>query len=484
LYFQFFWGNLCRPLGTSLVDQQWYCKSASKVYGFTMAQRSLRVGDYEIESEIARGGFGSIYRAVHRPTGKAVAIKVLHHEYLAEHSVSRRFEQEATIVFHLSHPNITQIHEWGKLEDGRAYIAMELLEGQSLDKRLAAAQRLSVEEALGILEPIAIALEMAHAHGIVHRDIKPANIFLAPSRATGRVVLLDFGIAKLVAGDGPILTTSRASLGTIPFMAPEQIRGEPVDARADVYALAAVAYMMFTGSPPFGTQTTSVLRQIHLHTRPSRPSTRAPIDPLLDEPILRALSTESRQRPASAREFVTALRTCLPQQITQQSLPCGVLERSTIAVHAEIRIGAERAAYDDEAVLEAMDTSLRMVSAELTAVGLVIVRESRKMLLAVSPDPPNEPLMSAVHSACIRAYRRFNTAMMFQRYVELGIFIHCGSLHTNDSGTLLPSGLLDAAAWSPAATSGVAASRCAFADRYAGKEAVAGSFEFFWIERS
>lgn len=449
-----------------------------------MAQRTHRVGDYEIESEIARGGFGSIYRAFHRPTGKAMAMKVLHHEHLAELSITRRFEQEATIVLNLSHPNIAQIHEHGKLEDGRPYFIMELLEGQSLDKRIATAQRLSAEETIRILDPIAIALEFAHARGIVHRDIKPANIFLASSRASGNVVLLDFGIAKLVAGEGPILTTSRASLGTIPFMAPEQIRGEPVDARADVYALAAVAYTMLTGVPPFGTQTTSILRQIHLHARPPRPSSRAPIDPFFDEPILRALSKEPGERPCSAREFVSALRTCIPQKDAPQSSLSGIVERSSIAVHTEIRKKEHQPPHDEETVLDAIESTLRIVSSELTAAGLVLVRETSRMLLAVSPDPPNDALVNAIHSACIRAYRRFANATTAQRYIELGMFIHCGLLHLNEAGTLLPSGLLDVSTWTPAATPGVAASRKALENQHIAREAVAENAEFFWIERS
>ena len=190
-----------------------------------MTQPNRRIGDYDVDSEIARGGFGSIYRAFHKDTRHAVAIKILHREHLAERTIGRRFEREAAIVFGLAHPNITQIHAWGRLDDARPYIIMELLEGQSLDKLLATRRRLSVDETIAMLEPVAKALEWAHARAIVHWDIKPANIFLAPDRAAGNVVLLDFGIARLVSGDGPVLTTARASLGTIPFMAPERALG-------------------------------------------------------------------------------------------------------------------------------------------------------------------------------------------------------------------------------------------------------------------
>ncbi len=449
-----------------------------------MTQPNRRIGDYDVDSEIARGGFGSIYRAFHKDTRHAVAIKILHREHLAERTIGRRFEREAAIVFGLAHPNITQIHAWGRLDDARPYIIMEMLEGQSLDKLLATRQRLSVDETIAILEPVANALEWVHARAIVHRDIKPANVFLAPDRAAGHVVLLDFGIARFVSGDGPVLTTSRASLGTIPFMAPEQILGEPVDARADVYALAATAYAMLSGAPPFGTQTTSILRQIHLHTRPPRPSSRAPIDPMLDESILRALSRNPSERFASPREFVAALSQAIIRKPPSQSFPNGIVERSAIAVYVEVRKSERTLAPDEETLLDAVEMAMKIICSELIAAGLVLVRESTKMLLAVSPEPPDAARLNAVHAACIRAYRRVVEASGEQRCVDVGIFMHCGALHTNEAGTLLPSGLLDVASWAPTAALGVAASRAALTHAPTNLEPVTGKHEFFWMERS
>jgi len=437
------------------------------------------IGEYEVEREIARGGYGSVVRAKHSNTGALVAIKVLHTEQAGETSSVARFEREAAILFALAHPNLTRIHGWGRLADRRPYIVMELLEGESLDKRLAKTRRLSVEEALGILEPIAHGLEVAHARGIIHRDIKPANVFLAPSRSAGNVVLLDFGIAKLVAEAGQVLTTSRASLGTIPFMAPEQIRGESVDARSDVYALGALTYMMLTGSPPFGTQPTAVLRQIHLHTRPPRPSERAPMVSFFDAPILRAISAIPAERPASAREFVMLLRAHVANA-SPKSLSNGVFDRSALAVHAELRVDVKNDEHDEEALLEAMESSLRLVSAELRAIGLVLVQESSRRLLAVSPAPPDNALVREAHFACIRAY----FGVVSTRLIDLAICVHCGILHTNESRTLLPSGLLDISTWVPAIGSGVVASHSALADHLADLEAVPGTRRFYWIERS
>lgn len=416
-----------------------------------MTHGTDRIGEYEIEREIARGGYGIVFRAKHIHSKALVAIKVLHVERAAEASTVARFEREAKLIFALAHPNLTQIYSWGRIVDGRPYIVMELLEGESLDKRLAGAQRLSVDETLDILEPLVEALELAHTRGIIHRDIKPANVFVAPHRTAGKVVLLDFGIAKLVGEEGPVLTTSRASLGTIPFMSPEQLRGEGVDTRSDVYALAALTYAMLTGSPPFGTQVTAVLQQIHLLTRPKRPSERAPLSPSFDEPILRALSQDRNARPASARDFVRSLRAVASAPKAQAAL-AGVILQPALAVLAEIRILRPNDEQDEEVLLEAMEASMRVLTRELSTFGLVMVQETSRKMVAVFPKQPSGEFVQQVQAACARAYE----AAVATRLVDMAICVHCGMLHKNEAGTLLPSGLLDLKTWGPAMARGVA----------------------------
>ncbi|MRG94051.1 serine/threonine-protein kinase [Polyangium spumosum] len=441
-------------------------------------------GPYRLESVIARGGFGVVARATHAPTGRAAAVKVMHAELFADPTAIPRFEREAAIVCDLPHPNVVRVHEIGHLSDGRPYFAMELLDGESLDARLAAAGRLPLPETLDILEPLADALAAAHARGIVHRDIKPSNVFLAKNRAEGRVVLLDFGVAKLLDSAGPSLTASRATLGTLPFMAPEQVLGKPLDIRADVYALGALAFAMLTGKPPFGAQATAVVRQIHLHARPPRPSERAPLDPALDEPLLRALCRDPAGRQASAPELVRALRAA--GETTKRPRtpgPAASSARPSMAVSALLRAEATALADGDEALLSALEMSLPLVSAELAAAGLVLVEETTTNLLAVSPTPPDPPFARRVLEACVRAYRRVLAGPLSGQPAALGIALHVGALHASEAGTILPGGLLDVAAWSPGPLSGVVATREALLGQDLPRSPCPSDGRFFFLER-
>ena len=446
--------------------------------------RELWAGPYRLESVIARGGFGFVARALHAPTGRAAAVKVMHAELFADPTAIPRFEREAAIIFELPHPNVVRVHEVGRLADGRPYFAMELLDGQSLDARLDAAGRLSPAEALGILEPLADALAFAHARGIVHRDIKPSNVFLAEGRAEGRVVLLDFGVAKLLDAAGPSLTASRATLGTLPFMAPEQVLGQPLDTRADVYALGALAFTMITGKPPFGDQATAVVRQIHLHARPPKPSERAPLDPALDEPLLRALSRDPAGRQSSALELVQVFRAACNAATNppRQRQKTGTT-RASMAVSVALRADAAALADGDEALLSALETSLPLVSAELAAAGLVLAKETATNLLAVAPVPPDAPFVRRVLEACVRAYRRVLAGPLSGQPAALGLVVHVGALHTTEAGSLLPGGLLDVPSWSPGPSRGVVATREALAGQDLPRVAFPNDGRFFFLER-
>jgi serine/threonine-protein kinase len=447
--------------------------------------RHFMAGEHRLDAEIARGGFGTVYRATHLPTGAQAAVKILHKELFDDPSQTLRFEREAAVVLKLPHPHIVKVHECGRIADGRPYIVMELLAGESLDKRLAKEGRLSAEEALDILGALASALANAHAHGIVHRDVKPSNVFLAEGRASGRVVLLDFGVAKLLADQGPTLTASRATLGTIPFMAPEQIRGEPIDTRADVYALAALAYAMLTGKPPYGDQATAVLRQLHLHARPKKPSERAPLDPALDEPILRALDPDPSKRPASTTALVASLAEALqhaaPKRPPSASQP-DVALRPALVVVAELRADSMDG---DEELFDALEASLPIVAAELSRMGLVMLRETSTNLFAVSTEAPNETFWARVLDACLSAHRRFRHGPGRSGRVKLLVVAHEGALHVSQEGTLLASGLVDIASWMPTVSpfGGVVASKAALGTGAEGRAPLSPSSEFFLLER-
>jgi serine/threonine protein kinase len=266
-------------------------------------ERARRAGRHLLQRLVSKGGFGAVFEARHEATGARAAVKIMHAELSAGGEAVARFEREIEIMQRVRHPSILEVFEWGRLPDGRPYLVMELLEGQSLRDHLDARGRLPAAEAIAILEPVAGALAAAHACDVLHRDVKPSNVFLSGPR----VVLLDFGVAKLLDAEGPGLTLSGNIVGTISCMAPEQILSRPLDLRADVYAMGTLAYRMLAGQPPFSAKNLIALQQMHLYVAPRAPSSIAPVDPSLDAPILRALSKDPSARQPSAEALVAEL---------------------------------------------------------------------------------------------------------------------------------------------------------------------------------
>ncbi len=276
------------------------------------------VGEYRIEGKLGEGGFGVVYKAVHPLIGKAAAIKVLNRQYSANPQMVSRFISEARAVNQIRHRNIIDIFAFGSLEDGRQYFIMELLEGMPLDKYLEGKGRLSVEETVAILRPVARALDAAHANGIAHRDLKPENIFLGfDDEGVPFPKLLDFGIAKLLAPDatagGQSKTRTGTPMGTPYYMSPEQCRGKNVDQRTDVYSFGIMLHQVLAGRLPFeGEDIMDLL--IKQSTAPAPPlSSMAPdLSPALDAPILAMLEKDPEKRPASVggamESFIAAAR--------------------------------------------------------------------------------------------------------------------------------------------------------------------------------
>ena len=217
----------------------------------------VRLGAYEISGVLDAGGMGEVYRAHDARLNRDVAIKILRGDVVPGGHARIRFEREARAVAALSHPNILAIHDVGD-QDGRFFLVTELLEGETLRARLERGA-LPWRKAVEIATAMADGLAAAHAKGIVHRDVKPANIFLT---ADGQVKILDFGLAKLrepadsgESTEAVTLTQSRELVGTVAYMAPEQVAGRPVDARADLFALGCVLHEMVAGTRPFAHQT-------------------------------------------------------------------------------------------------------------------------------------------------------------------------------------------------------------------------------------
>jgi len=266
-------------------------------------------GEYRLGAEIATGGCGTVYAARHRVLLRPAAVKVLHRELATSAEMTERFLREAQVVNRIRHPNIVDVHDIGMLPDGRPYSVMELLHGTSLRALVDRRGRLSPQDALALLEPVCSALEAAHEAGVVHRDLKASNVIVLHGKGSG-VKLIDFGIAKLLHPEaGQVgLTAVGQRLGTPIAMSPEQVRCEPIDGRADVYALGATLFFMLTARYPFESADPAEIERLHLEALPPLPSRFAPLPPALDAVVLRALEKSASRRFQSARAFLDALR--------------------------------------------------------------------------------------------------------------------------------------------------------------------------------
>src|SRR5919108_6633695 len=243
---------------------------ALEIVSVTLDQRIGTVlGGYRIIEPLGSGGTSVVYRAEHVRLGRPAALKLLA-PGLGEADFSERFLRESQPAASLDHPSIVPIYDAGE-EDGLLYIAMACVEGSDLKTLLGREGRLPTRRALRIIGQIGAALEAAHTRGLVHRDVKPANILVA---ADDRAYLSDFGVVKELASNGSTRTGS--FIGTIDYCAPEQIEGNDVDARTDVYALACVLYECLAGEPPFHRPSDVAVLNAHLHSPPARLTRAAP----------------------------------------------------------------------------------------------------------------------------------------------------------------------------------------------------------------
>ncbi len=268
------------------------------------------VGEYRIEGKLGEGGFGAVYAAVHPVIGKRAAVKVLSRTFSANPGMVSRFIAEARAVNQIRHRNIIDIFSFGQLPDGRQYYVMELLDGVTFDKHLAAHGRLSFASALPILRGIARALDAAHAKGILHRDLKPENVFLVVDEdGHASPKLLDFGLVKLVGSPSAQHKTKTGTpMGTPYYMSPEQCRGDEVDARTDVYAFGVVAFQVLTGKMPFDGEGALKILLEHMEKAPPAASSVTPEVPVaFDAPLARALAKEPADRPATVGQALELL---------------------------------------------------------------------------------------------------------------------------------------------------------------------------------
>jgi serine/threonine protein kinase len=259
------------------------------------------LGQYQVISELGRGGMAVVYKAYQPALQRYVALKVLPPQLGLDPDFVRRFQHEAIAAARLKHPNIVTIHDVSSV-DGVNFIVMELVEGESLAAVIRNSGAMQPERVASIVAQVASALDYAHQQGFIHRDIKPSNIMLG---ADDHVTLMDFGIAKAVSGTR--LTQTGTLIGTPEYMSPEQVRGLPVDHRADIYSLGVVVYEMLAGQVPFSGDTASVLyKQAHELPPPIRARAihvPAPVASAIDC----ALTKDPNQRFATAGAFAQAL---------------------------------------------------------------------------------------------------------------------------------------------------------------------------------
>ncbi|MBH0775909.1 serine/threonine-protein kinase [Nocardia bovistercoris] len=263
---------------------------------------------YRIEGVLGSGGMGTVYLAAHPRLPRRVALKLLAKDLYADEEVRRRFEREADVAARLDHPHIVSVLDCGA-EHGQLWISMQYVDG--IDASSFAGVTLDPARALGIVTQTADALDHAHERGVLHRDVKPANILITAGREGDRVLLGDFGIARL-RDDRHQLTRTGEFLATLAYASPEQLSGEPVDHRADQYALGCTLFTLLTGSAPFTATNPGAVVAAHLTNPVPNVTARVPyLPPAIDAVIARAMGKQPEQRFESCLEFAAAAKAAL-----------------------------------------------------------------------------------------------------------------------------------------------------------------------------
>ncbi|MCB8945124.1 MAG: protein kinase [Ardenticatenaceae bacterium] len=270
------------------------------------------IGRYKIIEKLGRGGMAEVYKGYQASLDRHVAIKLMHAFLVSEQDFLARFQREAKAIARLNHPNIVSVYDFDTIGNDTYYLVMEYIGGGTLKEKLqelaSRNEQLPLDEAVRITIEITDALAYAHKQGMIHRDIKPANIMLTE---TGKAVLTDFGIVKLVGGAqaSAAYTATGALIGTPAYMAPEQALGKPGDERADIYSLGVMLFQMVTGKLPFDADTPLAVVMKHVNEPVPMPVSFNPNVPFrLQEVILKALEKEPERRFQSANEMVSALR--------------------------------------------------------------------------------------------------------------------------------------------------------------------------------
>jgi CheY-like chemotaxis protein/predicted Ser/Thr protein kinase len=359
--------------------------------GAPLQVRMPEIGDeiagYRIEAIAGRGGMGVVFRAEHVHLSRHVALKVLTADLAGNRSFRARFIREAQTAARLDHPNIVPVYDAGE-QAGLLYIAMKFIDGTDLGHLLDTEERFSPQRTVDLLAAIADSLDTAHAHGLVHRDVKPGNVLVDNQRSW----LTDFGLTKRIASR-TALTAAGRTVGTAAYLAPEQIRGQDVDARTDVYAFGCVLYECLTGAVPFERDTDMAVLWAHLEAEPEPPTQRVKELPKdLDAVFASALAKKKEDRFSSCGEMVNAvaeasgaqLATAAPRRavpvanvlVATADRPARALIEATLA-EGRLTVGG---AGDAEAALDVVrrqPPQLAFVDAELPGGAIALCQRLR-----------------------------------------------------------------------------------------------------------
>jgi len=359
--------------------------TATTLIGTTIA------GRYRIEARVGSGAMGAVYRAEQAGLGRRVALKIVNRDRQVDGDTLARFRREATALSALHHPNTVRVFDFGSTTNGLLYLAMELLEGEPLTDRLLREGPLPLPVALAITQQVLRSIGEAHARGLVHRDLKPDNIFLArvPGEHQPIVKVLDFGIAKAVAGDRKIdqfETLDGTVFGTPRYMSPEQAGGRALDPRSDLYSVGIMLYELIAGHPPFVDSDAVVVMARHIRDKPELLSRAAPVRKIpasIDAVVSRALAKQPDERFQTAEEFERALDECAREVL--QATP----RRTPTWLHPKGVAAAAFAAF--VAIMGVYLLSEKNTLDEARALTVAPAFAKADPAPAVAPETPREP---------------------------------------------------------------------------------------------
>ena len=302
------------------------------------------IGGYRLGRLIGEGGMGLVWEAEQVSLSRMVALKLIRAELAADPDFRTRFQKEARVAASIDHPNVVTVFDSGEV-DGKLFISMALIEGPSVRELIAAEGSVKPKRAVAILAQSAAGLDAAHAAGLVHRDVKPSNILL--SIRHDRALITDFGIAK--ARDASNSTNTGVVMGTLRYVAPEQIQGGKVDARSDVYSLGAVLYEMLAGHPPFEKETAAATMWAHLNEAPPQASAAKGVPKSVDSVIAKAMAKDPAERYATPPELARAAAAAITGDEAETLVTAAVIDEHT----AEIQHGLASTYVDARGIVPA-----------------------------------------------------------------------------------------------------------------------------------